>query len=434
MLARMSGGIGRRAWAYSKLLLALAVACVVWSWSETAHAYTWMIRHGYTACGTCHADPSGGELLTTYGRAQGDLLLRMHYGGSASSDDSGKSAQDEDGEKPAAAEEASEPTTGFLWGLWDTPEWLLLGGSYRNLNVYRPTAETNQTTIIPVMQADLYGQVRFGAFRAAASGGISRVRVGSPHARAAQVTTGQGEELNLISRTHWVGVDIADKYTVRAGRLNLPFGLRMPEHTTWVRESTMTDRESDQQHGVSLAYVGESLRAEIMGIAGNYQIQPQEVRERGYSAFVESVTANNLAIGVSSKVTTTSVDRFTGEENVLRQAHGIMGRWAPFHQLVLMVEADMLFRTNADAGYVGFAQADYEIVQGLHFMLTGEVLDEGRSIASSAPPIGPGLGKAKLGGWASIDWFFANQFELRVDLISRQTEPLTVLGQLHFYL
>ena len=42
-----------------------------------------MIRHDYTGCATCHADPSGGGLLTLYGRAQSDLLLRMRYGEAA---------------------------------------------------------------------------------------------------------------------------------------------------------------------------------------------------------------------------------------------------------------------------------------------------------------------------------------------------------------
>lgn len=337
----------------------------------------------------------------------------MHYGDSAS-----------DG----------EATTGVLWGAWEPPEWLLASGSFRNLNLYRSRNEGDKLTIVPVMQADVYGQVQFGMVRAAASAGITRASSGSPHGRAAQITTDQGDGMNLISRTHWIGVDLTDKYTLRVGRLNLPFGLRIPEHIMWVREGTMTDRDSDQQHGVALSYVGEGLRAEIMGIAGNYQISPGDVRERGYSGFIEGIASTNFAVGVSSKVTHAKVDRFTGKENVLRQAHGIMGRWAPIHPLVLMFEADMLFRTDADAGFVGFAQADYEIVQGLHFMLTGEVLDEGASIDPNAPPIGPGLGKPKLGGWASIDWFFANQFELRLDLVSRQTEPLTILGQLHFYL
>ncbi len=44
-----------------------------------AHAYPWMIRHHYTNCGSCHVDPSGGGILTTYGRAQSELLLAMRW-------------------------------------------------------------------------------------------------------------------------------------------------------------------------------------------------------------------------------------------------------------------------------------------------------------------------------------------------------------------
>src|SRR5262249_47213974 len=78
--------------------------------TDRAEAYTWMIRHGYTGCPACHADPSGGETLTAYGRVQSDLLLRMHYDG----------------------KEAPEPTkaAGFL-GFADLPAAVMLGGSVR---------------------------------------------------------------------------------------------------------------------------------------------------------------------------------------------------------------------------------------------------------------------------------------------------------------
>jgi nicotinamide mononucleotide transporter PnuC len=36
-----------------------------------------------------------------------------------------------------------------------------------------------------------------------------------------------------------------------------------------------------QQHGVAVAYSGERVRGEILGIAGNYQIQPDDYRQRG---------------------------------------------------------------------------------------------------------------------------------------------------------
>jgi hypothetical protein len=423
MLARMGGSFARRIPAALRLWLALAIALCASSWASDASAYAWMIRHGYTACGTCHQDPSGGELLTPYGRVQGDLLLAMHYGGGSQ----GKN-------EPAGEAPTSEgPSSGVLWGLWEPPDWLAISGAYRNLNVVQPS-EADKYKLIPVMQADLYGQLRFGAFRAAGSVGIAKVKPGSPNARAAQVTTGQGDELNMISRTHWIGVDFWDKYTLRAGRLNLPFGVRIPEHTMWVREKTQTDRESDQQAGVALAYVGESLRGEVMAIAGNYQINPDEFRERGYSLYVEGIATNRLAAGASSKVTFAKKDRYTGQDDVLRQAHGLMARYAPWDPLAILFEADMLFRTETDAGYVGFLQLDYEIIQGLHLLATGEVLDEGLSTGPDALPPAPGTGEPRYGFWGSIDWFFYRQFEARVDFIQRQEEPFTILGQVHFYL
>jgi hypothetical protein len=421
MLARMGGSFSRCVPAALRLWIALAVALCASSWSTDASAYAWMIRHGYTACGTCHTDPSGGELLTPYGRVQGDLLLSMHYGSGADSEKGEASAHE-------------EPSSGILWGLWEPPDWLALGGAYRNLQVIRPGDDTDKYSFVPVMLGDLYGQVKFGAFRAAATVGLSKVKAGSPHARAAQVTTGQGDELNMLSRTHWLGVDISDKYMFRVGRLNLPFGVRIPEHTMWVREKTQTDRESDQQTGLALSYVGESLRAEVMAIAGNFQVNPDEFRERGYSLFVEGIATNRLAAGVSSKVTFVEKDRYTNGKDVLRQAHGLMARYAPWDPLAILFEADVLFRSETDAGYVGFLQADYEIIQGLHLMATGELLDEGLSTQQDALPPAPGAGEPRYGFWGSIDWFFYRQFEARVDFIQRQNDPFTILGQLHFYL
>jgi hypothetical protein len=62
------------------LTAVLPLLCVL-STSKPAHAYAWMIRHGYSGCPVCHADPSGGETLTAYGRAQSDLLLRTRWDG-----------------------------------------------------------------------------------------------------------------------------------------------------------------------------------------------------------------------------------------------------------------------------------------------------------------------------------------------------------------
>src|SRR5450755_4669988 len=82
-----------------------------------AHAYAWMIKHAYSGCPVCHADPSGGELLTAYGRAQSDLLLRMRYGkpgGSSASQPSSSGSSsfdsfDSDDDKKSDAAPAAVP-------------------------------------------------------------------------------------------------------------------------------------------------------------------------------------------------------------------------------------------------------------------------------------------------------------------------------------
>jgi hypothetical protein len=424
------------------------------TWTAPASAYSWMIRHDYFGCKTCHADPSGGGLLTRYGRVQGDLLLRMRYGGKTTSE-TGESDEDfesfddfddfdeQEGagiKEPAAAaaavEASVEPNEDPLWGLVETPSWLLLSGAYRHMTLYQVRGSDRVRTF--PMQLDVYGQVSFGLFKAGGSIGLARVPASSPHARRAQVTTGQGESLNMLSRTHWVGASFAGgEIEARLGRLEMPFGVRIPEHTMWVRDSTRTDRESDQQHGASVAYSGDFLRGELLLIAGNYQLNPDALRERGYSMYAEVQPVSWAAVGVSSLVTRADADFETLDRDVTRQAHGIFGRVNPFKPLVIFVEADALLKTRRDLGYVGLLQLDYELIQGLHAGAAGEILDSG--FQDTGDPFNTlrkaaGFGRPRLGGWLTVDWYFLPQLEARFDVVRRQNDPLMLFAQLHAYL
>ena len=374
-----------------------------------ADAYTWMIRHSYTGCGICHGDPSGGEVLTAYGRAQSDLLLSMKWGKGESAEPSGAS--------------------NFI-GLIELPPEVMLGGSTRLAS----TLKEGDFRAFP-MQLDVYGQFRFGDFFMGGNAGLGYVEPGSPHARAAQVTTKQGKEFNLLSRNHYLGLDLGEgAYTVRLGRLNLPFGIRMPEHTAQVREATRTDRESDQQHGVALAYNSETARGELMAIAGNYQINPDKYRERGYSFFFEVMALDRTAIGLSSLYTYAKVDRTSLESNVARGAHGVLMRTAIGDPFALLLEANLLTNSTRELGYVGFLQGDFEIVQGLHAMATLELLNSGlpKPVGDLTPS--PGTGEPQLGGWLSAAWFMFPHVDMRIDAMFRQSAPFTLLSQFHVYL
>ena len=466
---------------------------------KQAHAYTWMVKRGYPSCSACHADPSGGELLTVYGRMISELTVSTNWSGEASSGSNqfgrapklalrrpesfaagskgagpDKVALDEDkpadaaadapkegegaegdataknedapsaeGEAaPADAAPAAESSGGsntsfsdFMFGAFALPDWLLLGGSYRHLNIL-PVGKGKFRTF--PMMLDVYGQARFGGLTVGGSLGGAKVAAGSPYARRAQITANQGNQWNLISRTHYVGYDILPELIVRAGRLNLPFGIRIPEHTMWVRLATNTDRESSQEHGVSLAYVGEKFRGELMGIAGNYQVNPDKYRNRGYSGYLEYATGETASVGISSLMTTTATDRATNQDlKTIHQVHGVMGRAGFGEKVALLAEVDGIFTSRREAGYVGFAQLDVEAIQGLHVMLTGEMLDQGYTKPVAGVPVTPrvaGEGKPKVGGWLSAVWFVYSHFDVRIDAIKRTAEDVSLLGQLHVYL
>lgn len=373
------------------------VACA----ASSAHAYGFMLRHDYTGCAQCHVDPAGGSVLTPYGRAQGEVLLRTRYG--------------------SVTEEEPGPQAGFLFGLFQPPENLHLGGDVR---VAFSSGAGFQTPRVFPMQADVVGAVTSGALRASMSLGLG--------SRPTALATVVGDQVALVSRHHWVGYspDEDQAFMVRAGRFNLPFGVRIPEHTTWARALTATDLNVAQQHGVSVGYSGERLRTEVMGIVGNLQLSPRAFRERGYAGFVEVIPTPWLTVGGSSLLTHAEADLLDPERAVWRHAHGLFTRLSPWKPVVLSLEGDFVLRSRkgvgGDWGVVALAHLDVEPLQGLHLVGVGEL----SAPSFTAPP--------SLGGWAGVWWFFAPHADLRVDVIARQTPgeapSVSLLAQLHLFL
>ncbi len=396
--------------------IGLALCLALMMATSSAHAYPWMIRHGYTGCTPCHTDPSGGAgALTEYGRAQSDLLLRMRYG---EGNDSGE----------------ADASSGLLWGLVRLPEALRLGGDFREAYL------SNQVENAPVeqqfitMRADLYGDIKIGRFRAA--GSIGYVPQGD---LTASLTRAPDD--NLVSREHWVGVELDEEgaWLLRAGRIALPFGIRMIEHNLWARSLTRTDIDDTQEYGVALAFNEDKFRTELMGIAGNFEIRPDEFRDRGYSAYAEYAPTTTLAIGASSLFTRATRDIVYGVTDY-RYSNGVFLRYSPVQPLVLLAEFDSVYQSltwnGHRGGYAGFVQADYEPVQGFHVMATTEVMNGG----TQGEPVSSD-------GWLSGVWFFLPHMDLRLDGIfsslgapgvsgtpASHTAVSTWLAQFHVFL
>ena len=397
-----------------KRLLPPAVLLLLLLPTAPAHAYPWMIRHGYTNCSACHVDPSGWGLLTEYGRAQAQIVLPTLWG-----------------KKP----EDVEPFPGIAYGLVPLPSWLNVGLSLRG-SVLSVTTSTGTSWRDILMIADLRAGVSAGPFIASVS--IGYVPTG---AKLAAITNQQHD--NIVSREHWLGVRLDDnKLYFLGGRMNLPFGLRNVEHPFFVRSATRTDTDSYQQYGGQVVWDAPNIRTAVMGIAGNFAIRDPAFREVGYSGYVEGAFSNSFTLGLSSLLTHADrglnsisnpyvfSDPFFGASNDLRQAHGLFSRWRIDDRWVLLSEADLLIESASgvqrDWGGAGLVQADYELFQGLHFILSAEALHQ-RQVTS-------------YGGWFSVDWFFFPGCEARLDTIFTEYgvpggghEPsFSVLGQLHF--
>jgi hypothetical protein len=190
----------------------------------------------------------------------------------------------------------------FLFGV-PTPDWLLLGGSVRNAFQFKKQVSAGGgawDTRFLQMEADLRAQVTISRFRA--SGTLGYMWKGG---QAANIT--QRTEHNLSSREHWLGVDLgSDKqFLLRVGRINIPFGIRNDEHELFTRSTqvTRTNINESQQHGIAFAWNGEIVRGEVMALLGNYQLNPDAYRERGYAGYVEFKVKEKVALGVSSMVT-----------------------------------------------------------------------------------------------------------------------------------
>lgn len=378
------------------VLLVVAVALL----PGRALAFPWMIHHGYVNCAQCHVDPAGAGILTDYGRAQGEILLRTHY--KPLEEDPGKKAE-------------------FAFGILPLPVPLELQADVRPMLIPEPG-----NVRFLLMQADLRAALVTGPLVASAS--VGTVNAGAQGAWITRNDPG----FNLVSREYWLGVQPAKGWMIRAGRMNLPFGLRTEDHILKVRSATRTTINDDQQLGASVGFTSKSLRAEAMWIAGNYSVAPDEFRERGYSGYLAWAPNKDLVLGASSLLTVAKLDVDTLLPRT-RQAHGLYTVASPVEPLAIMAEADLLLDTidgQASTGLTSSLVLDWEPTQGVHVQGIGEYCDADFASPTSTYTAG-----------AAAQWFFTSRLDLRADVLygmlyctAGSTAAPLALVQAHFYL
>ena len=391
--------------------LSFFVFLVVLGIPSVARAYPWMIRHDYTVCATCHTDPSGGNLLTTYGRSLSQTLLSS--------------------ELLANHDEEPGKFKDFAFGLVPLPESLQVGAFLRQGYIANYQNDQKLDSRVLKMRADVEAQAQFGNFRFDGAIGVLPSESGRS-AREAWVTKPAPDGIAVVARTYWAAYEMQDGDALaRLGRMNLPFGLRNVEHASWVRAETRTDINQHQQHGASYYWTNGSYRAEAMAVGGNFQMHPDAFRERGIVAYLERRISGRQALALQAFALRSSSDGFflTGG-SLFRQAYGAFYRVVPHAKLAVLAEGNVLvnrFQTSGTTlGHVAFVQADYEPFAGLHVMGTVE------EVKSPVP-----LSAQGTGAWLSSVYFPVPHVELRFDGIWRKfadQSPVTtflIQGQLY---
>lgn len=287
-------------------------------------------------CGECHHASAGAGLLTDWGRSElGDTLS---MGGD-----------------------------GRLLHSIDEPAWLAVGGDLRVAALVNDTgsADGAEVAVFP-MQLDLAARV--AADRVAVTL-VAGVRSAARDSDTAGDGGGGARALGFISREHFVTYESNEAtWQVRGGRFAAPFGLRLADHTAYVRRYTGHGLY-EETYGVGWSRLQGATDLHVTGFVSDV-VQLGAPPVGGAAAMLERRWATSALI-VSARVT-------GGADDVRGLADVAVKRWLAGPKLLLMgeVAAGYQYLREAAEGrpqIVGYAGPVWFPTRGINLALAAEV-------------------------------------------------------------
>lgn len=308
---------------------------------KNATAFPFMIKHGYTQCRTCHHSPTGGGVLTAYGRELSREVLSL-FGKDSLSDSS------------------------FAYGLLKLPEALdaiaevkALALSKIERNPSQSVQDTVTNRIIP-MQADLELAFRLGDFTFAGTGGYQDPSI------VTQWTD------HLISRRFfvtWAPTELGQKWSFRIGKFFPQIGVNTPEHAISTRRDLGWD-EGQETYNFEVFYFGDLFQLHVIPTLGRLNAQS----ERGGS-IGPTLVFDTLLLGLNYYFGLVPAEKTNVEQTrhlfSLAALWGLNSRWHISSELDLQLSRQgNPSPTPTKTGVTSFTKLDFEPTQGLHFNLT----------------------------------------------------------------
>jgi hypothetical protein len=353
------------------LPLLVAVSWVLLD-ARPAQAYPQFVFKGYGDCNSCHHSPTGGGLPNRWGLDS----LTPSFGGSL---DWGNQDLTNDPAGPAALK-------------------VDLGADVRLMPLLSADGDAVAPAFIPML-TELGGAAALGPWMA--YGTITGRQL-----------YGDGSGFAVFSREHWLKFQPAAGLDLRVGRMVLPFGTRIPDHTQYTREDFEQDKY-DQSYGAEVDYHAKGWSLFANAFAGDLTYRPKERQERGLVLTPSFDLGSSANIGVSLLgATSTARTRLAGS---------LFGRSALGSSLYLLAEVA--------AQHFAAKEGDDKLSTLAEYLRVGWFAKPSMDVYLEAGHRtfvdGDGLTKARaaLGlNWQVLSWFeFAPQFEVetRTDLPAR---------------
>jgi hypothetical protein len=294
----------------------LALLGILFS-ANSARAFPEMARHGYTQCTACHVSPTGGGLLTAYGRELAGELLSTW-----------------------SAKNESQFLHSEIGAKLAEKGWLF-GGDVRELQ-YRYKDKNQLTGKLFLMHADFQVAYQTEHF----TGVMSIGQIEDP-------TSGDFTG-NFYSTMYYGFIHFTDELGLRAGRFDPAFGLNLPDHTV-VTKAGLGFAPTLQFDTLEANYLSEHwtiLATAARTVDNTIDSEQETVR----TVNVSYSFLNRMRIGASY---------WEGQGTQLNRhiygVNAILGFTDKFYNLT---EVDFENQSTDDGAYV-MSQLAYEIYKGI---------------------------------------------------------------------
>jgi hypothetical protein len=307
--------------------LAVGLVC---AWASSAAAEPKFLSKQYTRCTTCHVSPTGGGLLSAYGRSLSHRELSTTGA-----------------PMPSHGDMDMDPKPGehsFLWGaLGDSLGPLQLGIEMRPSYLHYSFLGTSQDRNL-LMNADV-----IAAFRAKDWLFYGQV----------------GRELELDGHTldsseYWGGYQPEEGFGFRAGRFLPAYGVKFADHTMYNR-NYLGLAQYDQVYAVELRHTrGRYLTQVSLGPGRAESV----IDDDGRAAFT---TTGRVQIDLGSRTSVAASGLYRAESDIEPRlgSAGVAFGYAPTSRLTTWTQVDGQFRDTSETAYVLVNETSFEVYRGI---------------------------------------------------------------------